>query len=185
MPARHPLLPVPLSVSPHCSDLARHACEESVHAHPPSLSKAAFAPPWVRVQVNCSGRFPFTLSLEGKRALCNFALSLLESALAKNAPVTLLGSALTNPLNLKCFRIRTYEKRRGRGGIVNQPPSTNGVAPSREWPLLKLDLSNLDANRWSQSPIFGWATTKKKGSSLRSCPFPAYRSGRRLSYGRD
>jgi hypothetical protein len=38
-----------------------------------------------------------------------------ESALTKNAPVTLLESALTKCLNLKSFRIRTYKIRRGEG----------------------------------------------------------------------
>jgi hypothetical protein len=115
MPARLAFLPVLLPVTLHRSDLARNTPEESVHPYPPSLSKVDFAPPRVRVRVGCSGHFPFTLSLEGKRALCGFALNLLESALAKNAPVTPLGSALTNSLNLKSFRIRTYEKWRGGG----------------------------------------------------------------------
>ena len=43
------------------------------------------------------------------------ALTLLESAVPKNAPVTLLESALTKSLALKPFRIRTYKKRRGEG----------------------------------------------------------------------
>ena len=43
-------------------------------------------------------------------------LSLLESALAKIVSVTRLESALANSLNLKPFRIRTYKKRRERGG---------------------------------------------------------------------
>src|SRR5271163_1094132 len=104
MPACHAFLPVLLPANLHRSDLARHTREESIHSYPPSPSED-FAPPQVRV--SCRARFPFTLSLEGKRALCNFALNLLESALAKNAPVTPLGSALTNLLDLKPFRIRT------------------------------------------------------------------------------
>jgi hypothetical protein len=112
MPARHAFLRALL----HRSDFARNTPEESVHPHPPSLSKVDSAP--LRVRVSCSGRFPFTLSLEGKRALCGFALNLLESALAKNAPVTPLGSALTKLLNLESFRIRTYEEWRGEGGVT-------------------------------------------------------------------
>ncbi len=42
-------------------------------------------------------------------------LSPLESTLTKNPRVTRLESALPNSLDLKSFRIRTYEKRRGRG----------------------------------------------------------------------
>jgi hypothetical protein len=42
-------------------------------------------------------------------------LSLLESALPKNAPVTPLQSALIESLDLKSFRIRTYKIRRGEG----------------------------------------------------------------------
>src|SRR5271154_4284118 len=42
-------------------------------------------------------------------------LSPLESALTKNTRVTRLESALPYSLDLKSFRIRTYEKRRGRG----------------------------------------------------------------------
>jgi hypothetical protein len=113
MPARHAFLPVLLPAMPHRSDLSR---EESAHNQPSSPSKLDFTLPQVRARVNLSGRFSFTLSPEGMPALCNFALSLLESALPKNAPVTLLGSALTNSLNLKFFRIRTYENRRGEGG---------------------------------------------------------------------
>jgi hypothetical protein len=183
MPTRHPLLPVLLSVIPHCSDLTRHTCEESVHLGPPSLSKADFGRPRVRVLVNCSGRFPFTLSLEGKRALCNFALKLLESALAKNAPVTLLGSALTNPLNLNCFRIRTYEKRRGRGVIVNQPPSTDGLAPLENGRYL--NSISVTSTRTAGVIRQPFGHREKKGSSWRSCPFPVYRSGPRLSCCRD
>ena|ERR1700751_1554455 len=73
MPARHAFLPALLPVFLHRGDLAHHTREESV-PHPPSLSKVDFAPPRVRVRVTCSGRFPFTLSLEGKRALCGFVL---------------------------------------------------------------------------------------------------------------
>jgi hypothetical protein len=47
-------------------------------------------------------------------------LNSLESALAKNALMTPLQSALPNSLDLKSFRIHTYEKSRGRGLIVNQ-----------------------------------------------------------------
>jgi hypothetical protein len=42
-------------------------------------------------------------------------LTPLQSALTKSAPITLLESALTNPLDLKVFRIRTYRKPRGEG----------------------------------------------------------------------
>src|SRR5271168_4221565 len=42
-------------------------------------------------------------------------LSPLESALTKNRRVTHLESALPKSLDLKSFRIRTYEKRGGRG----------------------------------------------------------------------
>jgi hypothetical protein len=94
MPARRAFLPALLPTILHCRDLARHIREESIHPHPRSRSKVDFAPP--RVRVNCCGRFPLALSLEGMRALRRFALNLLESALAKNARVTPLGSALTN-----------------------------------------------------------------------------------------
>src|SRR6266478_4947258 len=40
-----------------------------------------------------------------------------ESALARNASVTPLGSALTVSLDLKPFRIRTYRKRWGEGAL--------------------------------------------------------------------
>ena len=70
----------------HRSDLARHTREESVCTHPLTPNKLASAPPRVRARVHCSGRFPFTPSLEWKRALCGSALNLLESALAKNRP---------------------------------------------------------------------------------------------------
>src|ERR1700675_4551806 len=46
----------------------------------------------------------------------------LESALAKNAPVTPLQSALPKSLALKPFRIRTCRKWRGEGQMVNQRP---------------------------------------------------------------
>src|SRR5271170_4822186 len=42
-------------------------------------------------------------------------LNPLESALPQNAPITPLQSALPKSLDLKSFRIRTYEKRRGEG----------------------------------------------------------------------
>jgi hypothetical protein len=42
-------------------------------------------------------------------------LTPLESALTKNEPVTPLESADPKTLDLKSFRIRTYEKRGGRG----------------------------------------------------------------------
>ena len=74
MPTRHTFLPV----LPHCSDLARHTREESVHNHPSSLRKVDVTLPRASVRVNSSGRFP-------KRALCNFALNLLESALLFHA----------------------------------------------------------------------------------------------------
>jgi hypothetical protein len=47
----------------------------------------------------------------------------LQSALAKNSFVTPLESALTNSLHFKSFRIRTYEKRGGRGPASPLPPS--------------------------------------------------------------
>jgi hypothetical protein len=43
------------------------------------------------------------------------SLYLLESALMQIAPITHSESALTNSLDLKSFRIRTYKKDRGRG----------------------------------------------------------------------
>src|SRR5208282_914591 len=43
-------------------------------------------------------------------------LTPLESALTKNTPITPLESADPKTLDLKSFRIRTYEKRRGEGG---------------------------------------------------------------------
>jgi hypothetical protein len=46
----------------------------------------------------------------------NSALNSLESALPKNAPITPLQSADPKTLDLKSFRIRTYEKGRGEGG---------------------------------------------------------------------
>jgi len=144
MPARLAFLSVLLPVTLHRSDLARNTPEESVHPYPPSLSKVDFAPPRVRVRVGCSGHFPFTLSLEGKRALCSFALNLLESALAKNAPVTPLGSALT--------------KNGGGGeGSLTRPPRV--FAPTEECLLLKLDLGNFDA-KCCQPP----AMTKKRAA---------------------
>jgi hypothetical protein len=39
-----------------------------------------------------------------------------ESALTKKQHVTRLESALTNSLDLKVFRIRSYKKKRGEGG---------------------------------------------------------------------
>ena len=42
-------------------------------------------------------------------------LTPLQSALTESTSITLLESALTNPLDLKFFRIRTYRKPRGRG----------------------------------------------------------------------
>ena len=48
----------------------------------------------------------------------------MQSALAKNAPITLLESALTKTQDLKSFRIRTYEKGGGRGRkLLTNPPS--------------------------------------------------------------
>jgi hypothetical protein len=44
----------------------------------------------------------------------------LESALPKNAPMTAVESALPKCLNLKIFRIRTYETNREGVGSVNQ-----------------------------------------------------------------
>ena len=49
----------------------------------------------------------------------HYPLTPLQSALPKNAPVTLSESALTKWLNLKSFRIRTYEKTGGRGVHAN------------------------------------------------------------------
>jgi hypothetical protein len=53
------------------------------------------------------GIFPRNISAFQRSDL----LTLLESALPQNAPVTLLESALPKTLDLKFFRIRTYEKR--------------------------------------------------------------------------
>src|SRR5277367_5568129 len=51
-------------------------------------------------------------------------LTPLQSALTKNAPITLLESALPKTLDLKSFRIRTYEKRRGEGcKLLTNPPA--------------------------------------------------------------
>jgi hypothetical protein len=49
-------------------------------------------------------------------------LSLLESALPQNVPVTLLESALTNLKDLKPFRIRTYKKRGEGGKLLTRNP---------------------------------------------------------------
>jgi hypothetical protein len=49
-----------------------------------------------------------------RSATC-FSLTPLQSALTENARVTRLESALTKLLDLKSFRIRTYEKRWGEG----------------------------------------------------------------------
>ncbi len=54
-------------------------------------------------------RSPWAPCLRGK------SLSVLESALMQNAPITRLESALPNSLDLKSFGIRTYENTRGRG----------------------------------------------------------------------
>jgi hypothetical protein len=48
-------------------------------------------------------------------SFCAKSLSLSESALTKNAPITRLESALPKCLNLKSFRIRTYKIRQGEG----------------------------------------------------------------------
>jgi len=58
-------------------------------------------------------------------------LTSLESALTENTPVTPLQSALPKTLDLKPFRIRTYEKRWGGGGYPRAPnlsPSSNASA---------------------------------------------------------
>jgi hypothetical protein len=57
------------------------------------------------------------------------SLTLLESALPQNAPVTRLESALINSLDLKSFRIRTSKKSGGRRRFVNQ--TCNGACLSR------------------------------------------------------
>jgi hypothetical protein len=61
------------------------------------------------LQMGTDAGFEFVLSRKG----CT--LSPLESADPKNAPVTLLQSALPNLKDLKSFRISTYEKGGGRG----------------------------------------------------------------------
>jgi hypothetical protein len=63
-------------------------------------------------------------------AIAHGRVTLLESADPENAPVTRLESALPKSLDLKPFRIRTYENWRGRGQIVNQKPSA-GCAEKR------------------------------------------------------
>jgi hypothetical protein len=56
---------------------------------------------------------PFALDFQ--LSTVNFFLTPLQSALPKNALITRLESALPNSLDLKPFRIRTSEKRRGEG----------------------------------------------------------------------
>ena len=51
----------------------------------------------------------------------HYPLTPLQSALPKNAPLTPSESALTKWLNLKSFRIRTYEKNRGEGVHADLP----------------------------------------------------------------
>src|SRR5271154_932832 len=66
--------------------------------------------------LSASRRYHFRGSSAGdSRPTAPCSLTSLESALTKNRPITHLESALTNSLDLKSFRIRTYEKRRGEG----------------------------------------------------------------------
>ena len=168
MPARHAFLPVSLPVRLHRSDLTRHTREESVHHHPPSLRKVDIAPLHVRVRANCGGPIPFTLKLEGKRALRGFALNLLESALEKNAPVTPLGSALTKLLNLKSFRIRTYEKWRGEGTLLlTSRPANNGLAPTKAG----LRLNSISVISARSASIIRQPWVPKKGQLPSELPF--------------
>jgi hypothetical protein len=55
-----------------------------------------------------------SLPVDSRPATC-FLLTPLQSALTENARITPLESALTKLLDLKSFRIRTYEKRWGEG----------------------------------------------------------------------
>src|SRR5271165_2960165 len=57
-------------------------------------------------------------SIHGSSSTTPYPVSPVESALTRNARVTPLQSALPEWLKLKSFRIRTYEKRRGRGTVL-------------------------------------------------------------------
>ena len=59
------------------------------------------------------------------------ALTSLESALIEKSPVTPLQSALPKSLDLKPFRIRTYEKRWGEGGILELQTRRRHPTPRR------------------------------------------------------
>src|SRR5580692_6102745 len=89
---------------------------ESDSRLPASSPHAALLHPFSSstVLVNHTGPLPSfheVLKVDGTNKL-----SPLESALTKNPRVTHLESALPNSLDLKSFRIRTYEKGRGEGG---------------------------------------------------------------------
>jgi hypothetical protein len=61
------------------------------------------------------------------------SLTPLESALTENASVTPLESALPKWIDLKSFRIRTYEKRWGEGGkLLTRPATTTLLNSSRQ-----------------------------------------------------
>ena|ERR1700676_311912 len=60
-----------------------------------------------------------------------FPVSPLQSALPKNAPITLLESALPKTRHLKSFRIRTYKKRRGEGVLLLSRNPSKDFCPER------------------------------------------------------
>jgi hypothetical protein len=67
----------------------------------------------------------------GKRlAVQKHNLNPLESALPRNSPITRLESALTNSLDLKSFRIRTYKKRWGEGVLLLTKSAATNPQPS-------------------------------------------------------
>jgi hypothetical protein len=89
-----------------------------------------------------------TPARSSRRAICSdvpplhpaTVLTSLESALTEKAPVTPLQSALPKSLDLKPFRIRTYEKRRGEGGYPKTPnPPLSSKASSAHFRLSTVD----------------------------------------------
>src|SRR5271165_724476 len=64
-----------------------------------------------------------------------FSPTPLESALTKKRPVTPLKSALTIPLSLNSFRIRTYKNTQGGGGqTVNHARPSAILSPLDQQP---------------------------------------------------
>ena|ERR1700720_1798215 len=66
------------------------------------------------------------LPIRASRDECRKRLTPLAPALTKNPPATPFESALPKSLDLKPFRIRTYQKGRG-GGLSPNAPSPNGI----------------------------------------------------------